>query len=473
MSDFLDHVEQSISSRRLFRDGQPVLVAVSGGLDSMVLLHALHELAEKHGWKLTVAHFNHQLRGRSSDADEGLVRRTAAKLGLRVAAGEGDVRKFAKALGVSIEMGARKLRHDFLARTASRLKIPTIALAHHADDQLELFFLRLLRGSGGEGLAGMKWRNPSPSNSRLELVRPLLALPKSSLREFAKTNGIRFREDASNNLIDMQRNRIRHELLPLLRKNYQPSLHKTVFRAMDIIGAETEFATSAALDWLKEARQRSKQNAQVPIPFDKLPIGVQRRVVHLQLPGLKIKAEQALIETLRLAPNCAVAVAGPNGRANEPERHLVLNSATGLLELKPAVGPRFRSTTLAAALVGKTGEICYQGVRISWRIVSRKWNMPPKFRAGCETFDAEKVGPQILVRHWQPGDRFQPIGMANPMKLQDFFTNLKVPRTLRHELLVALGQTGEVFWVEGMRISERFKLTSTTRRGLEWRWKRM
>jgi len=185
VSDLLDHIDQSIKSHRLFGSRQPILVAVSGGLDSMVLLSALHELSPKHGWKLSVAHFNHQLRGRSSDADERLVRRTAGGLGLRIVTERADVRKFATAHRVSIEMAARKLRHDFLARTALRWKISTAALAHHADDQLELFFLRLLRGSGGEGLAGMKWRNASPSNPNIQLVRPLLDLPKSSLREFA------------------------------------------------------------------------------------------------------------------------------------------------------------------------------------------------------------------------------------------------------------------------------------------------
>src|SRR5690349_18663124 len=112
----------------------------------MVLLQLLHKLAPKHRWKLTIAHYNHQLRGRSSDADERLVRNVAVKYRLPIAVAEGNVRKFAKSRGISIEMAARSLRHDFLAQTATRLKIPTIAVAHHADDQLELFFLRLLRG---------------------------------------------------------------------------------------------------------------------------------------------------------------------------------------------------------------------------------------------------------------------------------------------------------------------------------------
>ncbi len=159
--------------RKLLRRGQAILVAVSGGLDSMVLLHVLHELSLKNGWRLTIAHLNHQLRGRHSDADERLVWQSAKELRLPIRIGCADVRRFARGHNLSVEMAARKLRHDFLARVATQRKISTVALAHHADDQLELFFLRLFRGSGGEGLAGMKWRNHSPANRKIELVRPL------------------------------------------------------------------------------------------------------------------------------------------------------------------------------------------------------------------------------------------------------------------------------------------------------------
>ncbi|MGD0094548.1 MAG: tRNA lysidine(34) synthetase TilS, partial [Planctomycetota bacterium] len=161
MSDLLDHVDRSIQTRRLFHPGQRILVAVSGGVDSMVLLQLLHELAPRHGWQLTAAHLNHQLRGRSSEADERLVRRTVQKLTVPLLVGRAAVLERARAGKLSVEMAARELRHGFLARTARQRHIPTVALGHHADDQLELFFLRLLRGSGGEGLAGMKWRTPS------------------------------------------------------------------------------------------------------------------------------------------------------------------------------------------------------------------------------------------------------------------------------------------------------------------------
>ncbi|HWV98436.1 MAG TPA: tRNA lysidine(34) synthetase TilS [Candidatus Acidoferrum sp.] len=458
MGNLLEHVEDSILSRRLLRRGQRILVAVSGGLDSMVLLHLLQALSEKHGWLLAVAHLNHQLRGRSSHADERLVRRTAERLGLTAIVERADVRAFAYRHKCSIEMAARNLRHAFLARNATHHRIPTVALAHHADDQLELFFLRLLRGSGGEGLAGMKWRNLSPANPKIELVRPLLDLPKRALREHAAEKHVPFREDETNASWDIQRNRIRHELLPLFRKHYQQALDKTVLRLMDILAADAEFVTQAAEAWLDSPRGST--------PFEALPVAVQRRCVHLQLLRRGVGPEFDLVERLRLNARDPINVPGLNLLQ-------VARNAAGRLVLQQPEKGLSNLKCRRLNLTGGAGKLRFDGVRLQWRIETKRGVARPKADAEREFFDADKVGSAILVRHWRPGDRFLPIGMAQEVKLQDFFTNQKVPRRQRHELLVAETARGEVFWVEGMRISERFKLTRGTIHRLQWGWLRL
>jgi tRNA(Ile)-lysidine synthase len=448
VSDLLQRIDQTVARRGLFCRGQKILVAVSGGVDSMVLLELLHQLGKKNSWQLTVAHLNHGLRGRSSDADERLVARTAKKLGWPVMVEHADVKKISRAAKLSLEMAARVVRHDFLARTAVRLKIRSIALGHHADDQLELFFLRLLRGSGSEGLAGMKWRNPSPRNSKIELIRPLLEVTKSDLAAFAREHKILFREDASNASLDIQRNWIRHELLPLLRK-YQSALDRTVGRVMNIAAADAEFIHSAATEWLKSRRD-----------FKKLSTTLQRRSLLLQLREQKITADYDLVEHLRESPDEVFSIS--------PEVS-VSRDAMGEIHLHKSGKIQIQRGEQALRL-DAAGATRFDGVTIQWKSGTGK-TLPPR-QAGREFFDADKVGSAIVLRHWQPGDRFQPIGMSAPVKLQDLFTNLKIPRARRHELVLAATASGMVFWVEGLRLGEQFKLTGETHHRLQWRWKR-
>jgi tRNA(Ile)-lysidine synthase len=320
------------------------------------------------------------------------------------------------------------------------------------DDQLELFFLRLLRGSGGEGLAGMRWRNPSPENSRIELVRPLLDVSKSELHEFAVQRKISFREDATNASPDIQRNRIRHELLPLLRRCYQSALDRTLLRVMEIAGADAEFAGMAAAEWLKKEKRP---------PFGKLPVAVQRRAIQLQLRQHNVAADFDLIERLRSTPGCPVTIAP--GRA-------VVAGSDGQLRLRKAEVPAPESESLKLDLENRAGEITFGHLRIRWSIHGHRVPFLPKALKRRELFDADKVGSPIMLRHWRPGDRFQPIGMAEQVKLQDLFVNQKIARERRHKLVVAEAAAGDLFWVEGLRISERFKLSEQTNRCLQWQW---
>jgi len=452
--DLVQSIEKSIRERNTCKRGETILLAVSGGVDSVVLLHVLSGLAEANKWKLAVAHFNHRLRGRSSGADERLVRRAAKALGLKIVVGRGNVRAFAIRHGLSIEMAARQLRHEFLALAARRLKIRKIAFAHHADDQVELFFLRLLRGAGSEGLSGMRFLSPSPVDPHIQLVRPLLDFPKTVLERFARVNRLPFREDASNAAHDVLRNRIRQELLPLLKRSYQPAIGPTVLRAMNILAAEAEFIAAETGHWLHTSK---------PAPFRKLPVAVQRRILLHELQRLELPADFETVDALRLRPDEPVNLGPAVSVSCTPEGLLRVNWRRPLEFLSERRSIKLRSTS---------GRVRFGGVDFHWKRESNRRRPVGKSVLGREFFDASAIGGEITLRTWRAGDRFQPIGMKSAVKLQDLFTNQKIPAECRRQLVVAENPAREIFWVEGLRIGEAAKIRANTQRWLVWRWSR-
>jgi tRNA(Ile)-lysidine synthase len=313
----------------------------------------------------------------------------------------------------------------------------------------------------------MKWRGPSPSNPKVSLVRPLLDQPKAALRQWAATMKVPFREDASNSDLDIQRNRIRHELLPLLRRHYQPALGRTISRLMDIIGEEAAFAAEQARQWIADTSS-TDAGRRVATPLAELPPALQRRCIQLQLLAQGVEPDYELVEQLRAAPDRAVTV----GQTPSADIISISRDVRGLVSVSEAKPVLFKSDALEQHLRGGAGEVLFDGLRLDWKII--QGGKRPRFgQPGREFFDADRVGTPVVLRHWRPGDRFQPIGMPALVKLQDLFTNEKILPKRRHELIMAATAQGAVFWVEGLRISERFKLTQSTKRRLRWSWRRL
>ena len=431
-------------------------MAVSGGVDSMVLLRILADAATVSGWKLQVAHFNHQLRGAASHADERLVAATSCKLGLLCHVGCGDVRKHAKEAGVSIEMAARQLRHRFLAGVSRKTRSKVVALAHQADDQVETFFLKALRGAGGEGLGAMGIKSPSPWSRRFTVIRPLLGESKTAIEAFAREQRIRFREDASNADESIPRNRVRKKLLPVIREQFGGHAFDSLPQTMAIVREESRLASSLASEWISSG-------SAAPL-FDALHVAVQRQVIRLQLIQLGLTPAFDLIERLREVPGEQVSAEG---------RLVLRASETG----KVMFGPSSEELEFRAGEVelktGAKGTAHFEGVDLSWRLkrAPKPFRIPAR-ESGVEVFDVTEIGTKVLLRHWQPGDRFQPIGMPVPVKLQDLFVNARISSRTRRAAVVACAQDGRIFWVEGLRIGEQFKVGTASRKLLEWRWNR-
>lgn len=449
------HIQDTLRRRRLLAAGGPVVAAVSGGVDSMVLLRVLSRLAPAWGWRLYAAHFNHGLRGDAADADQALVASQAAAAGCAGFISErGDVAGLAAREKISIEMAARRLRHAFLARAARQTGAGVIALGHHAGDQAELFFLRLIRGAGSGGISGMRWEGPSPADPLARLARPLLDVPRAELERFAREEGVPFREDESNQSRDMLRNRVRHDVLPWLAERFNASVVPPVCRTMEILGDESDYLDAAARQWMEAGGVAA---------WESLHAAVQRRVVCRQLTELGVWPEFEWVELLRLNAGTPVQVA--------PGRRIERTAAGWLAEVSPGT-LEFAPGELAVDLSAGRGRVEFGGVEAGFEVVDGGgWNGMAKV-PGEEWFDAEKTGDRLVLRHWREGDIFQPLGLAGPAKLQDLFVNAKVPQAQRRLRVLAQDARGRIFWVEGLRPGEAFKLGAGTRRRLRWVWRR-
>ena len=440
--------------KNLFPGSDKIVVAVSGGLDSMVLLDLLIASELNIRDRLVVAHYNHQLRGEESDADEAFVKQAAQSYGLPFELSCGDASQKALETAEGLEAASRELRHSFFVSLAKRLGSETVALAHHSDDQIETFFIRLFRGAGSRGLAGMSAISVSPLDSGTNLVRPLFDTRRAEIEDYAKSVGIDYREDASNLDTRFLRNSIRHNLVPNISKHFNQSVHRQIIKTMQLLADDADCIESFAVDWLSE----------LDAPFENLPVAIQRKVLQRQLFSKNIEPTFDLVESLRTQVDQVIEIA--------PDKRLFRKN-TGELQWAPLMNKReFSVDCCKVDIISQVGKVDFSGLKFWFETIPGGLGKLDELGqiGNREVFDAKSVGKHIVLRHWVPGDRFQPIGQTSNKKLQDLFVNKKVPSSKRHKLVIAEATDGRLFWVSGMRIAEPFKVKDSTTELLLFHW---
>ena len=450
---------------QLLAPGEPLLVGVSGGADSVALLHALVQL----GRKPHVCHLNHQLRGADSDADAEFVRQLAQKHGLPFTIEKRDVAALVAERKLSLEDAARRARHEFFAAVAERTGIKTLALAHTADDQVETFLLRLLRGAGATGLSGMEVERQLGG---VRVIRPLLGVRRSEILKYLAAEKLPWREDASNADVRFTRNRIRHVLLPLLEREFNPAVRDTLLRTAEILRDEDSYLTRHVSDAIYSP-DYCGEGIDVEAFRGWLP-AVQRRVVRLWL-GLGVDPTSAGFEHIEAVRELAVSDS-PSAEVHLPEDLVVYREYEELKkarrkELEPVTG-KWPLAIDGETVIRELGVkfICHSDPASAGegsRLLPKKALLPERRAQNdkqSECFDVDAIGDSPFIRTWQEGDHFQPLGMSGEKKLQDFFVDEKVPRRIRGRTPLLCAADGRIAWVVGMRIADPFKIGKTTRR---------
>ena len=448
-------VRHTIQKHSLLRPGDQVLIAVSGGADSVALAYALHFLRKQFRVSIALAHLNHGIRGRAADQDAHFVKELAWRLGLRCAQGNVDVPGLVRRRGISLEMAAREARYVFLERTAREVRANCIATAHTADDQVETFFLKLARGAGPQGISGIPYRSEWRG---IRIIRPFRDVTHSEAVRFLSRHGLLWREDKSNREMNFLRNRVRHQILPLLEARLNPRIRRAILRATELLREENEWLDRTARGLWKECVKRAKRNELNVKKLNRLPLAARRRVLRLWLVSGGADADQLGFETME---NMERLLVMPHGTRTVPvSGALHVIRRYGSLAIKKntaAVGAAFREKV---AVPGET-ILPEQGLRIvtEWAAgIIRKRGVRAGELPAAAALGAEALRHSPLyVRSWKPGDRIRPLGMEGSRKLQDLFVDQKVPRDRRDRIpLFECG--GDIVWIPGYRIARGWEV---------------
>ena len=447
--------------------GNIFVVAVSGGPDSLAMLHALYYLREDLHLSLYGAHLNHGLRGDASKADALFVAEAFRRLGIAFTLEEADVPSFRQKHRLSLEEAARQVRYAFLARVCSEQGAAAVALGHTADDQAETILMHVIRGAGLTGLRGMEAVTRRAFNGREVLfVRPLLGLSRLETADYCRALELEPRQDESNLSQELTRNRVRLELVPLLEQ-YNPAIREALIRlsrsaAQDIAYMEDEIDKV----WHETIRQDQGRVSVNRDAFRRLARALQnhllRRAVLAAKGNLEDVEQNHVEDMVRL-------MAGPVGRSlNLPggirftvsyDEATLTASGSDLCPLPPLGGQH----TLKIP-----GETLIPGWITTAEVLEQERDKEDHPSARTAYLDYDTVGEQLWLRVRRPGDRFQPLGMSQPKKLQDFMVDSKIPRPWRDRVPLVESPRG-IIWVVGWRVAEWAKVRDKQARQLKLR----
>ena len=424
-----------IKDNHLFTQADTLLVGVSGGTDSVVLL----DLLDKGGFSFAIAHCNFRLRGSESDGDEKLVNSLARKYDVPIYKITFDTADYAQENKISIEMAARDLRYQWFEETRTANHFDFILVAHHRDDQLETFFLNLARGTGLAGLTGMR-----PIKDKI--IRPLLFASRKEIENYRREHSLEFREDSSNTNTNFQRNRIRHDLLPMM-ESLNPSFREGLIRTMGYLEDVAIIYDQSILQTWERVSFRMGSDFLISIAELKLLNPLPTYLFEFLKPfGFNSVIVYDIVSSLD----------GISGKQFLSTTHRLVRDRDTLI-LSPVVNESHKSFYLEEGLKELTDPI---HLRVSVIEKKDKFKIPDSQSVAC--IDHDKVQFPLMIRKWQQGDYFRPLGMNGLKKISDFFIDSKLSLPEKENTWI-LANGEQVVWIIGRRLDDRYKITASTR----------
>jgi tRNA(Ile)-lysidine synthase len=465
-------VIQFIQKNSLFSAGKTLLVAVSGGADSVCLLHILAQRQTELGIKLHVAHLNHKLRGDESEEDAWYVADLTYKLDIPITMDTRDVAAYRDQKRCSLEEAAREVRYSFLAEVARSIDASCVAVGHTRDDRVETILMHLLRGTGIAGLRGLQPRSVllmGRDKTPLAIVRPLLEISRQETMEYCRRFKLEPCSDSSNESPDFLRNRIRLDLLPSL-KDYNPQVDAALLRLASIAADEVSYIEGQASGlWNEAATKESDVFYLDRNRMLSLPTTMQRQLFRMaveKLLGNLKDIEADHIESM------VGFLSKPAGKSLCLPHELRLSTEYGRLVLAVAETSSCPFPPLEGEVnLNFPGETILPGWQVKSDIIKRATDIETGRDGFTATFDLDKAGTRLVVRQRRRGDRFQPLGMSQFKKLQDFMVDARIPRVWRRKVPLICSPE-QILWVVGWRIDDRAKVTESTKKVLRVKFMR-
>ncbi|TVX85166.1 tRNA lysidine(34) synthetase TilS [Paenibacillus agilis] len=493
---WLEERAQLLQQHCLWKQGDSVVLAVSGGPDSMLMMHmfaALRQHPEIAPSHVIVAHVHHGFRGEESDAEAELVRKEAQLIGLPCEVARVDAPSYATKQKMNAQAAARELRYTYLRQMAEKHGASYIALAHHADDQAETVLMRMLRGAGTGGLSGMSWRRADDTQANsassdkeplLHYIRPLLDMRKKDIIQLCTQEQIQYAEDSSNEKRTYLRNRLRMDIMPLL-EHENPQAVQSISRIADTLRADHDWMEQEAQAWYNSYVEKWDAEANVHISsvrnsvsrvevyrtlyeagcivaredFLKLHVALQRRLIKLILNYLYKVADPIDYDTIERVRLSALRDVPSTWKTDIGQGMECRREYGQLLWLRPF--PRMEQLnaeqTITLLRPNKAGYtvIPFHASTLHWRITSRKLSSSTALGIYDAAFDADALEWPLHIRTRQSGDRMRIQGLNGSKKVQDMFVDAKVPASLREVYPIVTDCNGTVLWVPGIRRSDQ------------------
>ncbi|MEG0775575.1 tRNA lysidine(34) synthetase TilS [Clostridium sp.] len=455
----IEKVISTIKENRMISNGDKIIVALSGGPDSMSLLNVLYELRERFNLTLYAAHVNHMLRGEDSDNDEKACKTFCEKHNIKLFSKNINIDAISKERNISHEMAGREVRYEFFIELFENLKANKIALAHNSNDQAETVLMRLMRGSGIEGLVGIK-----PVRDSI-FIRPLINTSRKEIEEYCSRNSLPVRIDKTNFESIYARNKVRLELIPYIEENFNTDIIATLNRMSSLIRMDSDYLEEKSSKFFEKYCDSKMEKVIIYKDAFNLHYSILSRVLRKAL--FKIKGNLYNLESIHIE-NIINIQKGETGKTTVVPGGVVVSNVYKDIHLHKAISGLKENKNFCKILSVGESIVTETNNKFKLNVIDKERFLKSESKDNIKYFDYDKIKQPISIRFRQEGDRFTSLGMKGSKKLKDLFMDLKIPREQRDEIpLICFGD--EIGWIVGYRISDKFKVENHTKNILEIR----